>query len=303
MVDLSVVIVNWNVRELLKECLASLVEAKEVIVVDNASTDGSGQMVRELFPHVKLISNQSNTGFPRANNQGIRASQGRYVLLLNPDTQVLNDALSAMVTHMDAYPRVGVLGPQLLNSDGTVQSSRRRFPTLATAFVESTILQRYLPHSSLLQRYYCEDIPPNTIQEVDWVTGACMTVRRETIDEVGLLDEDYFMYSEELDWCFRIKKAGWKIVYLPSARVVHHYGQSSEKDLPHRHIYFQDSKCKFFAKHYGILSGGLLRLFILATYVFQVGEEGIKFLLGHKRRLRRERLQLLLRVIKSGLRG
>ena len=128
-------------------------------------------------------------------------------------------------------------------------------------------------------------------------------VRRQAIQEVGLLDEQFFMYSEEVDWCYRIKKAGWKVVYLPEAKVYHHYGQSSAKDLPHRHIYFQDSKCKFFEKHYGRTIGNALRAFILATYLFQIFEEGIKLALGHKKSLRRERLQLLLQVVKSGLRG
>jgi hypothetical protein len=309
--DLSIVIVSWNVKDFLQRCLASLAaEAArspfpsfQTIVVDNASSDSSQAMVRSGFPNVELIANEYNLGFTRSNNQGIAASRGRHLLLLNPDAEVQPGALASMVSYLDEHPEVGVLGPQLLNPDGSIQSSRRRFPTLATAFVESTVLQRYFPRARLLWRYYCEDHSAQETQEVDWVVGACMMVRRQAVEEVGPLDESFFMYSEELDWCYRMKQAGWKVVYLPEAKVVHHYAKSSSQDLPRQHIYFADSKCRFFRKHRGALAAEALRLFLLATYLFQFGEEGAKYLLGHKRPLRRERLGLLLRVLRSGLRA
>ncbi len=311
MIDISVIIVNWNVRELLRRCLASVIESckkdagfqTEIIVIDNASSDDSVGTVEQEFPQVRLVRNACNLGFTSANNQGIRLSSGRYLLLLNPDTEVRDSAISVQGQYLDSNPAVAVVGPQLMNADGSVQSSRRRFPTVITAFIESTVLQRYLGGLPVIRRYYFEDKPDNFVQEVDWLVGACLMVRREAIEQVGSLDEDFFMYFEELDLCYRLKKARWKIVYLPEAQVVHYYGQSSEKDLPHRHIYFNDSKCKFFRKHYGPATAIMLRWFLLGTYIFQIVEEGLKWLLGRKRLLRRNRIDLLMRVVRSGLRG
>lgn len=317
MIDLSIVIVNWNVRQLLKRCLRSIFDSIgtadagqgppatgirfEVIVVDNASSDGSVTMVREDFPQVRLIANESNLGFTRGNNQAIACSRGRYVLLLNPDTVVVRGALTTMVRYMDAHPRVGGLGPQLLNPDGSVQSSRRRFPTMATAFLESTIFQRWVPCNSILRRFYVLDRSDEETQEVDWVVGACLLMRREAIDQVGPLDEDYFMYSEELDWCYRLKERGWKVVYLPTAQVIHHEGKSSEQVVPTRHIHFQRSKVLFFRKHGGLWRAEILRLFLLTTYLYQWIEEALKWLVGHKRPLRRARMGAYWQVLRSGL--
>jgi len=307
-VDISVVIVSYNVRELLRRCLASVYAGLqglqgEVIVVDNASTDGSAEMVRREFPQVRLVDNPHNRGFAAANNQGIGLSRGRYILLLNCDAEVVGEALTTMVDCLDRHSEMGLVGPQLLNTDGSVQSSRRRFPTLATAFVESTILQRWLPNLGHLRRYYVMDRPDNLEQEVDWLIGACLLVRREVVEQVGPLDEAFFMYFEEVDWCHRIRQGGWKIVYLPSAQVVHHYGQSAEKDIPHRHIYFNNSKCKYYAKRYGPLAAAVIRLFLLMTFLYQMAEEGAKLALGHKAALRRHRLGVLFQVVRSGLKG
>ena len=308
MLDLSVVIVNWNVRDLLRRCLRSVLAsqrlsglAAEVIVVDNASSDRSAEMVREEFPWVQLIANEENAGFTRGNNQGIRASRGRYVLLLNPDTEVVEDALPTMVEYMDGHPGVGALGPQLRYPDGSIQSSRRRFPTLATAFLESTILQQWLPRNRVLDRYYVNDQPDDAIQEVDWVVGACVLLRREAIEQVGLLDEGFFMYSEELDWCRRAKARGWQVVYLPTAQVVHYGAQSSEQVKAFQHIQFQRSKVRYFHKHHGPWQAEALRFFLLMTYVYQLVEEGLKWLIGHKRPLRASRVRAYWQVLRSGL--
>jgi len=310
MLDLSVVIVNWNVRELLRRCLRSVLAsqrlsglAAEVIVVDNASSNGSTEMVKEEFPEVRLMANEENLGFTRANNQGIAASRGHYVLLLNPDTEVIGDALGAMVEYMDAHPDVGALGPMLLNPDGSVQSSRRRFPTLATAFLESTVFQWELSRDNrVLRRYYVFDRPNDEVQEVDWVTGACILMRRRAIEEVGLLDEDFFMYSEELDWCRRAKERGWKVIYLPEAKVVHYGGKSSEQVVPFRHIQFQRSKIIYFRKHYGLWPAALLHVFLLGMYFYELVMEALKWLVGHKRPLRAARVRAYWQVLRSGLR-
>lgn len=299
--DVSIVIVNWNVKGLLKLCLRSIYQSLsdaafewEVIVVDNASEDGSLQMVAREFPGVKLVANQSNLGFTKANNQGMALASGRYVLLLNPDTELTRGALATMLEYMEARHDVAALGPQLLFADGTVQSSRRRFPTFLTGFIESTVLQRFFPEHSLLKRYYVLDRSNDEVQEVNWVVGACMLVRREAIDEVGVFDEQFFMYSEELDWCFRMEKAGWKIVYLPLARVLHYEARSSEQNVLGRNIHFHDSKCKFFSKHHGAWKGMVLRMFIVLTLVFQVVEDGLKLILVvRNRRMRKQRMAML----------
>ncbi len=303
MPDLSVIIVNWNVRDLLRRCLHSILASLpacqlEIIVVDNGSTDGSPEMVRTEFPQVHLMANPDNRGFTAANNQGLAVARGRYVLLLNPDTEVVGDALETLVAFADAHPDVGVVGPQLLNPDGTVQSSRRRFPTLATALLESTWLQPYAPRR-LLARYYVLDRPDDEVQDVDWVTGAALMARREAVEQVGPLDEGFFMYSEELDWCRRFRAAGWRVIYLPTARIIHHEGKSSEQVLPARHIHFQTSKIRYFRKYHGPAAAEALRWFLLGNYLWQIGVEGAKWLLGHKRPLRAERIAAYRQVVQA----
>jgi GT2 family glycosyltransferase len=303
-IDLSIVIINWNVRDLLRRCLESIFASRlpglEVIVVDNASSDGSLEMLRTEFSHVTLIANSENRGFPAGNNQGLAAARGRFVMALNPDTEIVGDALRRVVVYLEAHPEVGALGPQLLNPDGSVQSSRRRFPTFVTALFESTWLQGIAPRG-VLRRYTMDDVPDDTVHEVDWVTGACIGVRREVLETVGVFDEDFFMYSEELDWCRRIQAAGWKIVYLPEAKVIHHAGKSSEQAVAARHIHFQASKVRYFRKYHGRLAAGALRAALLAMYVWQIGLESIKALLGHKRDLRLQRIGVYWQVLRSGL--
>jgi GT2 family glycosyltransferase len=196
---------------------------------------------------------------------------------------------------------VGVVGPRLLNADGSVQSSRRRFPTLATAIFESTWLQPWAPRR-LLEHYYVLDQPYGVTVDLDWVTGAALMVRRESIDKAGVLDEGYFMYSEEMDWCRRIRDAGWRVVYLPAAQVVHHVGKSSEQAVAARHVHFQTSKVRYFCKHHGVLAAEALRLLLLGNYIWQLGLEGAKWLVGHRRPLRRERVAAYAEVLRSGLR-
>lgn len=315
--DLTIVIVSWNVRDLLHLCLQSIAAQTrrhphdpawelgerlvEVIVVDNASTDGSPEMVHAEFPEVCLIINDENRGFTAANNQGLAISQGQYLLLLNPDTEVVGDALEVMLAYMETHPEVAGLGPRLLYPDGSPQPSRRRFPTFATALVESTVVQEWWGDNRILRRYTMADTLDEAIQPVDWVVGACLLVRREAYQQVGGLDEGFFMYSEELDWCRRLKDAGWQIVYLPAASILHHEGKSSEQVVPARHIHFQSSKVRYFRKHHGTLQAGALRWFLLATYVYQMFREGVKWLVGHKRPLRAERIKAYRQVLRSGL--
>ncbi len=306
MFDLSIVIVNWNVRDLLRKCLHSILAnlqpcSLEIIVVDNASGDDSVEMIRAEFPGVHLVVNDENRGFPAANNQGIVIAQGRYVFLLNPDTEIMGDALATMLAFADERPDVGVIGPQLLNPDGSVQSSRRRLPTLASAFFESTWLQPYAPRR-LLERYHVLDRPDDAIQDVDWVDGAALMARREAIEQIGLMDEGFFMYSEELDWCRRFGEAGWRIIYLPTARILHYRGKSSEQVVAAGHVYFQSSKVRYFRKYHGRFVAETLRLFLLLNYVWQLMLEATKWLIGHRRPLRSQRIAAYWQVLRSGLR-
>lgn len=274
----------------------------EVLVVDNASSDGTVEMLRTEFPNVQVIANSQNAGFTRANNQALAIAQGRYLFLLNPDTELQPGALQALYAYAEAHPHVGIIGPQLFYGDGTPQSSRRRFPTLPTAFLESTKLQQWFPRNRVLTRYYMLDTRDDETQAVDWINGAAMFVRRSVYEQIGGFDEAFFMYSEELDWCYRAKQAGWQIVYLPTARVTHYEGKSSEQVVAQRDIYFHSSKVRFFRKYRGAFIAQVLRVFLLAMFAYQIVEEAVKWLLGHKRDLRAQRVKAYLQVLQSGLR-
>lgn len=306
MVDLSIIIVSWNVAEVLAACLDSILAnqaanlSSEIIVVDSGSSDHTTALLREHYPQIKLLAQSENLGFTRCNNIGLRAAAGRYLLLLNPDTEIMGDALAQMVAHLDANPDVGIVGPHTLNTDRTTQSTRRRFPTLATALFESTWLQPFAPRS-LLDRYYVADVPDDTVTDVDWVQGSALLARREVYAQLGGLDEGYVMYSEEMDWCKRAKDAGWRVVYLGTAHIKHHGGKSTDQVTAWRHIYFQQSKLRYFRKYHGWLAAQTLRGVLLLLYLWQLILEGLKGLIGHKRALRRERVSAYWQVLRSGL--
>ncbi len=304
-IDLSVVIVSWNIRELLGACLQSIDNGRgalniEVIVVDGGSSDGSPEMLTEEFPWVRLIARSDNVGFPKGNNIGLAEARGRLLLLLNPDTEIEGEALSTMAHYLNTHRKVGIIGAKLLNPDGSIQSSRRRFPTLAMGFFESTWLQPIAP-SSLMDRYYAADLPDDIVSEVDWLVGACLMTRREVLEDVGPLDEAYFMYSEELDWCRRAKEKGWQVVYLPDARIVHHVGKSSEQAVTERHINYQRAKLRYFRKFHGRIPANILRLTLLLNYLFQIILEASKGVLGLKRSLRWQRVRAYWKVVRTGL--
>ncbi|HEV2472097.1 MAG TPA: glycosyltransferase family 2 protein, partial [Chthonomonadales bacterium] len=227
MMDLSVVIVSYNTRELLRSCLLSLPGAcdglkYEAWVVDNASSDGSAGMVEAEFPKVRLIANSANVGFTRANNQALGQSEGRHVVILNPDTEPRPGALKLLVDYLDSHPEVGAVGPKLLNTDGSLQHNGRRFPTPWREFLGHTNLRRLSRERYDRELEYGRD-DFDQEWETDEVSGACLMVRRAVMDQVGPLDEDFFMFYEETEWCWRIKRAGWRVRYVPQAQVVHHW--------------------------------------------------------------------------------
>ena len=252
---LSVVIVSWNTVSLLRRCLETLkAEVEdidcEVFVVDNASCDCSASMVAAEHPWVKLIANDTNYGFARGNNQAIRQAKGDYVLLLNPDTEVLPGAIHTLMEFLDATPSAGVVAPQLLNFDLSTQRSCRQFPTFAGMFYELIGLSRLFPQSSVFRQYKMLDWEHDDVREVDQPEGACLLVRHSVIDAVGLLDEGYFMLFEEVDWCYRIKEHGYQIWFTPEAKIIHHYGQSIKQVKAKMILSSHRGMYRFWQKHY-----------------------------------------------------
>jgi GT2 family glycosyltransferase len=279
MADLTIIIVNWNTRELLANCLHSIFAhdqgvTLEVIVVDNASHDKSADTVRGEFPQVHLIANNENVGFARANNQALLLAKSRHVLLLNSDTVVLPGALPKLVTYLDEHLQVGVVGPRLLNPDGTFQRSCwRGFPSLSSAFVDAFYLWRLVPRSQLVQSSELLDALGDEPVEVDHVLGACMMVRNEVIQQVGGMDEDFFLFSEETEWCYRIKEAGWKICFLPAAKIIH-FGQQSVHQNPQRTLPEKyRNYVRFYRKHENPsrLQEAILKGIIVVAGLLRVG--------------------------------
>jgi N-acetylglucosaminyl-diphospho-decaprenol L-rhamnosyltransferase len=251
--DLSIIIVNWNTSKLLSQCLESIYRSElrstfEIIVVDNGSTDASVSILNTNFPDVNVISNDRNLGFAKANNQGIAVAKGRYILLLNSDTIVLPSAFDEMIRIADLNPQTGVIGPKLLNMDGTLQKSWSSFPSFLSELVGKNFRIRH-PVVTI----------PNTY-DVDWIMGACMLVRAATIQDAGKMDEDYFFYSEETDWCFRIKRKNWKIWYLTSAEIYHLGGGSTKRGSVVQLVNLYQSKLLYFKKNHGNFATTLLRM-------------------------------------------
>ena len=274
--DLSVIIVNWNSKELLLPCLDSIYQtcqgvAMEVFVIDNASTDGSGEAVKERFPKVTFIQNQKNVGFAMANNQALRLSKGNYLLLLNPDTKMKEGAIERLVSLMESSPEAGVVGAQLLNDDGSKQNSIANFPSLATEFLNKSLLRWLFP-----KQFPGKERDYSNPLEVDSVIGACMMVRREAMDQVGLLDEEYFLFLEETDWCYRMKKEGWKVYHIPQAEIYHFQGKSAEREKRKAKIEYYRSRYYFFKKN----RGGLQEFILLIGLMIRLCIEMILMSLG-----------------------
>jgi GT2 family glycosyltransferase len=253
-VDLSILIVNYNTRELLRTCLASVIAETygidyEVIVVDNTSSDGSREMLRQEFPSVRTIYNEGNKGFAAANNQGIRIAGGRYILLLNSDTKILAGAIQSTVNFMDAHAESSIVGCRLLNADGSLQPSLMSFPTVWNLFTESFFLYLIFQKSRLFGRYHMTHFNYATVCPVDVVKGAFMMIRQEVFERIGLFDESYFMYTEETDFCFRAKAAGVGIFFYPSASIIH-YGSGSVENIDRLFEQFHSTQVYFLRKNF-----------------------------------------------------
>lgn len=253
---LSVLIVNFNSAPFLKRCLISvqthLAEIPhEVCVVDNGSSDGSCEFIRKRFSTVKLVANPKNRGFTAALNQGLKETSGTYALWLNPDAELLDGGFRILLDYMDAHPAVGILGPQVVNPDGSRQLSCRTFPSYRTAlFHRYAFLTRLFPMNPLSRQYLCSDWDPNAIHSADWISGACFLHRRAVADELGGLDDRFFMYCEDVDFCLRAKQSGWSVCYHPAARVLHHIDVSG-RQVPYRSMVERHrSMWRYYAKHF-----------------------------------------------------
>ncbi|HRW11015.1 MAG TPA: glycosyltransferase family 2 protein [Caldilineaceae bacterium] len=340
-IELSIVIVSWNVWPLLRDCLGSIAQVTapvpsapapasaqrlwgpqgawqlEVIVVDNASSDETTTALPCEFPWVHLIQSGGNLGFTRSNNIGYRASRGAYVFFLNPDTSLTAaaqpapgaDPLTLLHRTIATDPTIGMVGPQLRYGDGSWQNSRRRFPTRWTGFFESTWLGQRWPTNPWARQMHMVNDPASAQHEVDWLNGSAMFCRRAALaaicaaDDPGPFDEQFFMYSEELDLCQRMVQAGWRIVYVPETTVVHYEGRSSEQIVMRRHIFFNTSKIRYYQKYFGPRWAALLRLYLRSEYLIQLVVESLKWLMRHKTALRRERIAAYRAILRNGFRS
>ena len=288
-IDISAIIVNWNTKDLLAECLNSLssqtyADRMEIIVVDNASSDDSMQMVKRDFPYVKVIQNQENLGFARGNNIGIRQSSGRYVCLVNSDVRLLPDCLSPLVQQLDQDTTIGIIGPKVLWPDMTLQDSCRKFPGLWNNLCELLRLNRLFPKSNFFSGEHMKHFDHTTTKNVDGLVGCFLMIRRTALDQAGVFDERFFIYSEETDLCKRFRQQNWKIVFYPGAQIIHHVRKSSEKD-PFRFSFEQlKSKIKYWKKHHSRPAVAAFMLIVLLNQGAKLAIDSVRYLASPKDR-------------------
>jgi GT2 family glycosyltransferase len=302
MLKLSIVILSWNTRDLLLQCLDSIYAGPrplpfETIVVDNGSNDDSVAAVRERFPEVQLIENAQNEGYARGNNQGIRASRGEYVLLLNSDTRVVADAPEKLLAFLDEHREYGAAGPQLQNPDGSIQRACMRFPTVTTALFYGTLWERALGPTRVIRRYYMEDFDHAHSLDVDQPPGAACLLPRRVLDQVGLLDESLFLFFNDVDFCQRLRAAGYKIRFLADAHVIHHGGQSTRR-YP---LFVQEwtlNRLRYYRKHFGRRGAAAVK----AMTCLRAGEEMVRILFRHRGAERKAAWQGVTQVLKLMMR-
>jgi len=269
--DLSIIIVNWNTKKLLVECLDSIFATTlnvdfEIWVVDNHSTDGSPEMIREDFSEINLIDNEKNIGFAKANNQAFQKCRGKYILLLNPDTVLENDAIEQLVNFLNQTTDAGMVGARLLNPDKTLQTSAFPVPTLSKEFWRLFHLDYLVPFAN----YPMETWDLESAREVDTLLGACMLIRREALNQFGLFDEEYFIYSEEVDLCTRLRNDGWQLYWLPSAVVVHYGAQSTQQVAEEMFLRLYAGKILYFRKHHSKIEVIIYKLILLLATMFRL---------------------------------
>jgi len=286
--DISVVIVGWNAKHYLELCLKSLYEAPpgrsmEVFVVDNGSSDGSSEMVATQFPQVKLLRSEENLGFSRGNNLAIRRCQGRYIALVNPDVILFPGCLDALADFLDQNPGVGNVGPKVLNPDRTMQSTCRRFPTLWNNFCSAAGLAAKFKNSRFFAGEHMFYFAHDRTLPVDVLVGCFLMIRRETFDEVGLLDENLFMYGDDVDWCRRASKAGWQVVFYPGAQAIHDRGKITAPYPVRFAVAQQRSILYYWRKHHGLWGEMGIRSIMLFHHVLRYGFAWISEVAGRRR--------------------
>jgi GT2 family glycosyltransferase len=293
MADVSIIIVSWNAKKYLLNCLNSLIQrqkeySQELIVVDNASSDGSAELVEKDFPQVKLIRNEENLGFAKANNIGIRASTGRYICLINSDVVVLDNCVKLMIEFMDQHLKAGMGGPRVLNPDRTLQVSCRHFPSIWNNLCQAIALNKVFPKSVFFSEPFMNCWNHDSVRSVDVLTGCFWLVRRKALDDVGLLDEDFFFYGEDIDWCKRFNDTGWEVRFYPAAEAIH-FGGASSSNAPIRfYLEMQKADLNYWRKHHGrlgqlaywiiIMLRHLVRLPVyVLIYIFRPGSRNDSF--------------------------
>jgi GT2 family glycosyltransferase len=290
MLDLSIVIVSWNARKFLIDCLKSIAAtapplAQEVIVVDNGSTDGSAEAVAADHPGVRLIRNEANLGFARGNNLGLAAAEGRYVALINSDVLLRDGCLQRLVRYLDEHPRVGIVGPRVLNADGTLQFSCWDFPSVAGTLARSLALDTLARRSALGARFTMRDWPTDAEHAAEALSGCIVVARREAVQSVGPLDEAYFFYAEDQDWCLRFRRAGWEIRYDPLAEAVHFGGGSSSGQTARYAVEYERANLYYWRKHHGRLGQAWYAIMILLHHGLRLLSRGILYALRSSRRM------------------
>jgi len=290
MIDISFIIVNWNTKQLLLQCIDSLFKNNnhhkiEVIVVDNGSTDGSQKAVNDLFPSARLIENECNLGFAKANNIGIQQSKGRYICLVNSDVQVLDHCGDQMCDYMDLNPTVGVLGPKILNSDLTLRKNCREFPNLRNVLCSALGIDKIFPRSKVLSGTLMTYFDHDVTIAVDVIPGCFFMVRREALEQVGLLDERFFIYSEDKDWCKRFRMMKWDVVFFPKCEVIHYAGASAS--IEPRRFLIEKLKAdqQYWQKHHRLMSLFVYRILLIFHYLIRVVILSVLFTLKLKKPL------------------
>ncbi len=267
---LSIVIPSWNTVDLLRECLRTIAEAEqpatEVIVIDNGSADHSAEMVEQEFPNVLLTRNPQNEGFAKGSNAGIRQASGEYVLLHNADTEVHSDALALMVAFLDANPEYGAAAPKLVNRDGSTQGGCMAFPGLKTPLFFGTPLERWMPNSRELKRYFLRDWNHEDDRDIEQPPAACLMVRRAVLDEIGFFDEALWLFFNDVDLSLRLAKAGYKTRFVAGAKVLHHVGAST-KQFRGMHVEWQKNRLHYYRKHHGKIAGWWVKLCVTWTFL------------------------------------
>ncbi len=254
-IRVSIIIVSWNAKAYLDLCLASISDKTcaapwEIIVVDNASTDGSPELVTQKYPHVRLIRNETNLGFAKANNIGATYSRGQYLGFINSDVEVLDAGITRLVDYCDSHPEAGLVGPHIYGADGKTQRSCRGFPTLWNMLCRALALDTLFPRLKIVSGYSLSYWPQNELKQVDILSGCFWLARKTAVAQVGLLDENFFIYGEDMDWCKRFRKGGWKLAYVPAAEAIHYGGASSANDPVRFFVEMQRADLQYWRKHH-----------------------------------------------------